>query len=182
MGGAASARRIRGNSRNRCTPLWLKAGRLRAAVVSVASVSDQPSNAASEFLRTAFGQLSELDQPPDALRASVTDDFAYEDRRRGPSFPNADAESITRFVESAWETGAGRPQFVVREILGVRGDRFAAGVVDLDYGNGMMFESIHVIGLDDTLSLMYRSLDFDVDDIDGAIAELDRLQSQADAS
>ena len=39
------------------------------------------------------------------------------------------------------------------ETLAVRGERFAAVAVQIDYGNGMLRESIHVIGLDATLSL-----------------------------
>jgi hypothetical protein len=64
----------------------------------------------------------------------------------------------------------------------VRGKRFTAIVLQIDCGNGMVTESIHVFGLDATLSLVQRDVDFDLDDMDGAIAELDRLQSQADAS
>ena len=113
--------------------------------------------------------------------AWVTDDWAYEDRRRGPSFAIVDAETHQRFVQSVWQTGAGRPEFAVTQILAVRGDRFVAARVRLDYGNGMLFESIHVLALDATLSLSQREVDFDLDDVDGAIAELDRLHSESEA-
>ena len=75
----------------------------------------------------------------------------------------------------------GQPRWEL-ETLAVRGERFAAVAVQTDYGNGMLRESIDVIGLDATLSMMQRQVDFDRDDVDGAIAELDRLHSQADAS
>ena len=59
--------------------------------------------------------------------------------------------------------------------------RYAQGAVAVqtDFGNGMLRENLQVIGLDATLSLLQRQVDFDIDDVDGAIAELDR---QADAS
>ena len=116
------------------------------------------------------------------MRASFTDDFVYEDRRRGPIFPNAGAESFLQALETAWDTGAGRPRLTVHKILAVRGDRLAACRLEVDYGNGLTCESIQVIELDATVTLVQRVVDFDVDDVDGAIAELDRLHSEADAS
>ena len=87
-------------------------------------VSDELSNAASEHLRrvVAFVTDSGSAPPGELVRASRADDFGYEDRRRGPSFPSLDAESFLRFVETIWETGAGRPRFD-DEILAVRGER-----------------------------------------------------------
>ena len=144
-------------------------------------MGDEPSNAASEALLFSVPLFAEGPPPTDSVRASLTDGFTYEDRRRGVSFPDADAESYPKNVASIWQTGAGRPEFEVLEILAVRGDRFAAALVRLDYGNGMLFESIHVLALDATLSLAQREIDFDLDDIDGAMAELDRLHREADA-
>jgi hypothetical protein len=154
-----------------------------APVVRVASVSDEPSNTASEAFRYATAWLTETVAPSEGwVRAQLTDDFSYEDHRRGVNFPRADAESYPTNLLTAWQTGAGRPEFVVSDIVAVRGERFAALVLQIDYGNGMLFESIQVIALDATLTLLQRAVDFDVDDVDGAIAELDGLQSPADAS
>jgi hypothetical protein len=148
----------------------------------VASVSDEPSNTASKFLRNAYAFLTEAGSPSEKwVRAGLTDDFVSEDRRRGLSFPDADAESLPKVVFSMWQTGAGQPRWST-ETLAVRGERFAAVAIQTDYGNGMLTEYIGVIGLDATLSRVQREVDFDRDDIDGAIAELDRLQSQADAN
>jgi hypothetical protein len=81
-----------------------------------------------------------------------------------------------------WQTGAdGQPRWET-ETLAVRGERFAGVAVRVDYGNGMTFDAIQVIGLDAALSLLQRIVDFDPDAVDGAIAELDRMHSQADAS
>jgi hypothetical protein len=143
-------------------------------------VSDEPSNAASEFLRNVFVSLTEGPPSEKWLRAGLTDDFALEDRRSGPSFPDIDAESLPKYVLSMWQTGAGQPRWE-GETLAVRGERFAAVAVRVDYGNGMLRDDVHVIGLDATLSKMQRQVDFDIDDVDGATAELDRMQSQAAA-
>jgi len=149
----------------------------------VASMSDEPSNAASISLRNTYALLSEAASPPSEkwVRAGLTDDFAYEDRRSGPSFPDADAESFAKFLLTMWQTGAGQPRWEP-ETLAVRGERFAAVAVQMDYGNGMLGDFIVVIGVDATLITAQRMVSFDVDDVDAAIAELDRMQSQADAS
>jgi hypothetical protein len=80
-----------------------------------------------------------------------------------------------------WQTGAGQPRWKT-ETLAVRGERFAALAVETDYGNGMLLDSIIVIGLDATLSMVQRQVDFNLDDLDRAIAELDLMHSQADTS
>ena len=62
-----------------------------ALVVGSVSVSDEPSNAASEFLRNATAFFTEREPSEEAVRAGLTDDFFFENRRRGVSFPDADA-------------------------------------------------------------------------------------------
>ena len=49
------------------------------------------------------------------------------------------------------------------------------------HGNGMLFESIHVLALDATLTLAQHEIDFDLDDVEGAMTELDRLYREDDA-
>jgi hypothetical protein len=139
-----------------------------------------PKNAASEWVRNALRYLNEFESPPRGMRASLTDDYVYEDRRHGPSFPNADAASFPQALETIWDTGAGRPRFTVHEILAVRGDRIAACRLSTDYPNGWTTESIQVVELDASLSLMQRKIDFDHNDVDGAIAALDRLHGKSE--
>ncbi len=144
-------------------------------------MSGEPSNAASEALLASGVFLSEGRLSAEVVRAFLTDDYTYEDRCRGVSFPNADAESYPALVVSTWDLGAGRPTFIVLNVLAVRGERFAAALVCIDYGNGMLRESIQVLALDASLSLLQRQVDFDTEDIDAAIAELDRLHAEANA-
>jgi hypothetical protein len=148
-----------------------------------AAVSDQPSNAASRFVRGTSTGFTESGMPSEAaVRAGLTDDFSHEDRKRGVRFPDGDADSYPLILRSIWQTTAdGRPQ-IEAETVAVRGERFAAIRIQVDYGNGMLSGSIHVFGLDETLSKLQRDVDFDLDDVDNAIAELDRLQSLAHGS
>jgi hypothetical protein len=146
------------------------------------SVSDEPSNAASESLRNIYVSLSEAASAPSEkwVRAGLTDDFVYEDRRSGPSFPDADAESMPKIVLSMWQTGAGNPRWST-DTLVVRGERFAAVAMQVDYGNGMTRDYIMVFGLDAALRQVQRQIIFDRDDVDGAMAELDQLHIQSEA-
>ena len=117
--------------------------------VRVATVSDEPSNAASEFLRNAWAFFAERGSPPEeTVRAGLTDDFVYEDRRL-LSFPDADAESFPKVILSTWQTGAAGQPRSDGETLAVRGERFAAVAVQTDYGNGMLAEYVGVFGLDE---------------------------------
>ena len=145
-------------------------------------MSDEPSNAASEAVRNAYALANGREAPSEeAVRAILTDDFVFESRRSGVRFPDADAEFAPKIIVSKWQTGAGQPRWEL-ETLAVRGERFAAVAVQFDYGNGMRSDYINVFGFDATLRLLQRQVDFDRDDIDGAIAELDRMHRQADAS
>ncbi len=162
-----------------CSPGWQRA---QVAFGRVASVGDEPSNAATEAVVFMVAVFAEGPPPEQVLRAALSDDFAYEDRRAGWTFPDADAESYPKVILSIWQTGAaGQPRWDV-ETLAVRGERFAAIVLRIDYGNGMVTESIHVFGLDATLSLVQCDVDFDLDDVDGAITELDRLHGLSETS
>lgn len=142
-------------------------------------MSDEPSNAASEFYRRVCAFLSdrEVGPPEEVVRAGLTDDFAFENRRSGVRFPSGDAESSSKIVLSNWQTGAGKPRWELKT-LAVRGERFAAVAIQQDYGNGMLSDGIMVIGLDANLRLLQRVVDFDIDDVDRAIAELDHLQAE----
>jgi len=146
-------------------------------------VSDEPSNTASKYMRAAISSYNTSGLPPEKLvRASVTDDFTYSDRRRGPSFPEVDADGVARFFATIWETGVGEPRWELQHVLAVRGEHIVAGAIEVDYGNGMTTAAIQVVEFDSSSRRIRRVIDFDADDLDGAIAELDRLYGQAEAT
>jgi hypothetical protein len=145
-------------------------------------MSEEPSNAASENFRRTIRWLDETLPPPSEIRATLTDDFVGEDRRRGPTAPIMDAASFSEVIGAFRDVNAGRPRFILDEVVAARGERLAACRAGVDYGNGFMTESIQVLELDATLTLVQRVVTFDVDELDGAIAELDRLHDEAAAS
>ena len=157
--------------------------RVGTPVVKVASVSDEPSNTASEWMRGTYAVLNDFESPPqEMIRSLFTDDFVYEDRRLGALFPIMRAELVAKAIASFWDTGAGRPRFTVHEIFAVRGERLVAARLVVDYDIGFALEAIQMLQLDATVTRVQRAFDFDVDDVDTVIAELDRLHSQADTN
>jgi hypothetical protein len=157
--------------------------RVGRSVVKVASVSDEPSNTASEWMRGIYAVLNDFESPPlEMIRSSFTGDFIYEDRRRGALFPIMGAELVGEAFASFWATGAGRPRFTVHRIVAVRGERLVAARLVVDYDIGFVLEAIQMLQLDATVTRVQRAFDFDVDDVEAVIAELDRLHSRADTN
>jgi len=131
-------------------------------------------------MRGNYTVLNDFESPPhEMLRSSFTDDFVYEDRRRGAIFPIMGAELGMEAFASIWDTGAGRPRFTVSETLAVRGERLVAARLVVDYDNGFALEAIQMLELDVTVTRVQRAFDFDLDDVDTAIAEIDRLHLES---
>ena len=96
-------------------------------------------------------------------------------------FRTLDAESTPKAVTSLWDTGrAANPISPCTRSSPYEATGSPRAGLLADYPNGWTTESIQVLELDASLSLLRRMFDFDLDDVDGAIAELDRLHSQAD--
>ncbi len=143
-------------------------------------MSGEPSNSVSEWMRGTYAVLNDFESPPhEMIRSSFTGDFVYEDRRRGALFPVMDAELVAEALASFWDTGAGRPRFTVPGIVAVRGERLVAARLVVDYDIGFVLEAIQMLQLDATVTRVQRAFDFDVDDVDTAIAELDRLHLES---
>jgi len=135
-------------------------------------------NAATQWLRRAYERANLMETPP--TNTPVTEDFLYVDRRTGGGFNNGslDASDWRRLVTETWQVGAGRPMFSIREVVAVRGQWSAAVVELLDFGEGMSIEYINCFQLDSVSRLMRRSFDFDLNDRDAAVTELDRLHAE----
>ena len=132
------------------------------------------TNPAVELMRSVMTELNGLDDAPTDL--PITDDFVFEDRRSsgGAGFGRVDATDWISMIASTWDVSEGGPHYSIPEVLAVRGDRLAAIVVNVDYGNGNVAEHAHCLQLDPTLRLFQRQWDFDLSDVASAIAELDR--------
>ena len=135
-------------------------------------------NAAREFIASTFAPVLKAGRPPKAA-ALISDDFSYLDRRSGPAnMGRLDEADWPTFVSLVWELGTGDPRLSVGETVGQRGEALAAALVEIDYGNGFSVEFITLFQLNDSLSHVRRIIDFDLDDVDSAIAALDELSDE----
>lgn len=136
-------------------------------------------NAALRWLRFTTDSLNALDEPADGrhVASALADDHVFDDRRRGgANFGRIDdADAITALFESNWGLTEGRPHWTISEVVATRGERCAAIVMQIDYGNGMIVKHIACWRLDTSLRRANRHVCFDTADLEAAIAELDRL-------
>jgi len=140
-------------------------------------MSDEPlTNTAVEWLRHTFASTAE--RPTGRVR--VTDDFYYEDRQSGVNFGRIDAAGFQEFVSSAWDVGTGRPRWTIRQVIAICGQLSALMTLRLDYGDDTVVDNIACFQLDASAQLMRRLIVFDMDDVDAALAELDRMHAEID--
>jgi hypothetical protein len=136
-----------------------------------------------EGLRTTMEFLNALDEPPaESRRWGVSDDLVFDDRRRsGFSFGRIEGPTEYRdWLAASWGLTDERPHFTLVEVIAVRGQRCAAIVIEVDYGHDMSLRHIECWRLDADVRLADRARAFDLDDLDEAIAELDRLHTETD--
>jgi hypothetical protein len=66
----------------------------------------------------------------------------------------------------------------VQEVIAVRGERCAAAVFVIAHGEGPSADEIFCLRSASDMKRMDRAVVFDVDDVEGAVAELVRMQAE----
>ena len=139
---------------------------------------ESPTNAMVEFARRRNDYWNACAEAPAALDHFITDDWTMDDRRSGgASFGRIDASGWGLFVSSAWEVGEGRPRFSIPRVVATRDERCAAMVHAIEFESGLRNEFILCLCLDPELRREQRSVAFDLEDVDAAVAELDRMNA-----
>ena len=142
-------------------------------------MSDEPlTNAVTERMRRAYDFSNERSEAPSI---AFTDDFIFFDRRKGgANLGEGDASYFRRTFEQFWMVG-GRPHFSMVEVIAARGEWCAACVEKVVFGDsGMYLEHINVMAGHPLRESWRRFAFFDPDDVDAAIAELDRMYAEVD--
>lgn len=104
---------------------------------------DALTNEAVEWVRRFHETVNALEEFPAEGRLPVTDDFTFEDRRSGGvNFGAIDGSGARSYMTSMWDVGGRRPQMSLQEVVAVRGDRLAAVVEIIDYGDGNGIEGL----------------------------------------
>jgi hypothetical protein len=137
-------------------------------------VEGEPTNAAADLYRTYTARLNT--EPPAELFAEImTDDFVRSDRRTLIALPTANRDEFTEQALIWFQMGDGPPIFEFREVLGVAGERLVLCAVWIGYKSGQGVDMLQIIVFDEKVELMEQLVSFDIDDVDDALAELDRL-------
>ena len=112
-----------------------------------------------------------------AGRDMLADGFTREDRRRLIAMPSGDVDSYLNSFDAWYEIGDGQPRFNVAEVIGVRGERLALTRARVDYASGQASELLYLFQFDQGIGQVERQVAFDLDDVDAAVAELDKMQA-----
>lgn len=110
-----------------------------------------------------------------------THDFVRYDRRRMTAQPPADRQGWLEAMITFEELAGGHwPTFDLTETLAVRGHRLAANRWTMGLGESGEVEFIVVTRANEPVDRMEVVYFFDPEDVDAALAELDRLHSEVE--
>lgn len=153
-------------------------------MTTVEGVDGEPRNLASDRIRGTFPMMNRLRDMDDSellrFRSRFADDFVREDRRRLIGVPDSDRDDWFESILAYWDLGKGAPSFRVAEVLAVRGDRLVLFRSHVGYEDGSAIEQLIVYGLSADMRVRHAVM-FDVDNLDAAFAELDRLHAEIGA-
>jgi hypothetical protein len=138
-------------------------------------VGDEQRNAASEAGRIV-GELRLNPERVNELASMLADDYVQQDRRKIVGQPDHNKAALIE--DAVWFGGEVGYAAIKLEVLAVDGDRLAVTRVAPRYGNDFENEFLTLIELDEACSLIQRVALFDVDDLDVAMTELDRLHAE----
>ncbi len=141
------------------------------------------TNAAVEWIKFMIDVVNLSDRPAEDFGSSAAvSDAVFVDRRTGGmNYGTIEGVSgIRDWLASTWDVGSGRPRWSMPDVVDVRGERCAAVVFVLDYGNDMFIDGIFCLRLDRDLQRALRAVQFDVDAVGDAVALLDDWHAEID--
>jgi hypothetical protein len=145
-------------------------------------VPGEPRNAASDINRRWAGLLNDRDFVVRQGSTLATPDFVRYDKRRLTAQPTV--IGVEAWLDGLFEleklTG-NWPRYELRKILAVRGERLCASHWVLRFGESAEMEFVLVGRVDEACERPDLTCFFDPEDLDLAIAELDRLHAELES-
>ena len=136
-------------------------------------------NSASELMAAVYERMNSFEEWPETP-TRLAAEFVLDDRRHGGiGLGRVDKDTAMAYSATAWKVGHGPPIQKVRRLIATVGDRLVAAVVETD-SDQWKSESITVWQIDSQLRNLQIAVMFDVDDVDAALAEVDRLHGEID--
>jgi hypothetical protein len=109
-----------------------------------------------------------------------TDDYVREDRRKLVGISSSGAREMLENALLWFDLGDGKPILTV-EVVAVRGDRLVLARLHVGYRDGDATGVLSVTQFDEAVEKTQRAVRFDPDDLDAALAELDKLHTELEA-
>ena len=143
-------------------------------------VASDPRNAASDRIFEGLATWRDPEAMAAAWEDHHSDNFVRVDRRRLVASPDADRAGHLEGQLLWFGFGDGQPVFGA-EIIAVRGDRLALVRASVSYSDRQGREALSVVTYDAQVDKATRHVHFDLDDLDAALAELDRQHAEVEA-
>lgn len=142
-------------------------------------MEDGPSNASVAAARRQVPLLNDRDFMVRQGLSLCTEDFVRYDRRRLTAQPPGDRQAWLDAMFAFEELAGGSwPSFEMTEVIAVRGDRLILARWTMGLGTAGEIQFAIVTQLDESIDKIQIICFFDPEDVDVAIAELDRLHDE----
>lgn len=148
-------------------------------VMYVRVVTDAPRNAASDMIRAILPNWSVREHVATKGREDMAADFVHEDRRRLVATPVIDADG---FVEQMLDLHDIRTfKLWIEEVVAVRGERLALCVRGQTQDETWTTQRLVVVQFDEDVQRVERWVNFDLEQRDLALVELEHLAEEVEA-
>lgn len=136
----------------------------------------EPSNGAVDSVVEFLAMLEDHERSLNEWYRWFGDGFVREDRRRLIAMPTADAATFHEQHLAWFEMDDENLSFSMTEVVAVFGQRLAVTRTQVGTSAGFPVEMLSVSQWTEDAGQLQKIVQFDGDDVDGAVRELDRLR------
>lgn len=141
----------------------------------------EPRTAAVDAVAEFLMMLEDHERSLSEWNRWFTDEFVREDRRDLIAMPTADAPTFQQQHLAWFEMGDENVNFELAEVVAVFGERLALTRTRIGYSSGFPVELLSVSQWNEKIDRVQKIVQFDGDDLDGALQELNRLRLALEA-
>jgi len=141
----------------------------------------EPRNGAVNAVVEFLTMLEDHERSLNEWYRWFADGFVREDRRPLIAMPTADAATFHQQHLAWFEMGDENLSFEMTEVVAMFGERLALTRTRIGYSSGFPVEMLSVTQWTEETDRLHKIVQFDGDDVDGALQELDRLRLALEA-
>ena len=141
----------------------------------------EPANGAVNAVAEFMAMLGDHERSLNEWDRWFADEFVREDRRQLIATPTGDAATFQQQHLAWFEMGLEDLNFEMTGVVAVFGDRLALTRSRIGYSSGFPVEMLSISQWTEEIDRLQRIVQFDADDVDVALQELDRLRLTLEA-